>query len=456
MAETTKIFSDNFIDEEIFDISDIEDIVPIDNSKEIYDFNFEREDKNKSIPELHIDSIQQQNENISYDYIKIKLSLIHADDVNFSVNTSSFFRSRTAHIPATNRETAAYLLNNENRHCQQMTLTEQEQARIDSGELSEQEFRLSKLRFPNAKPFYDTNNHRIGLGHLYFNNGEFICIITGKIVSTNGVLGVINRNNIDIALNTIKSTGLVDFDNFEFRAKAQILSTHVTNDLTTPNINANVRAFSSFLPMRTDKYNILKYGNSGYEILARGKQSKSVPHYEFCIYNKDSEIREHNKQNYIKNIGEDGITLANNTLRMELRLLNFSAIRKFLSPNNSRNTITLNELLESPQRPIIEMLRLLNITTDNLRKSRDKYILMLEDKKLPTQAKFERMQGLIKLLEQNDYNLDKVRSYIEVETGVKTHSTYFSNQRTTLQQYLACYMPQTIARMTELLENLTY
>lgn len=445
----------NNVDDEIYDTSDI-DIEPVDNTKEKFNFNFKQEAKNKKIPKLHIDSVQQQNAIIGFDYIKLKLPLIHADDVGFSVDDSSFFRCKNPNIPALTNETAAQLLYNENVHYQQMTLTEDENNRLNSGEYVEQPFRLARLKYPNAKAFYDEHSRRLGLGHLYFNSGEFIVTITGKINSANGNLGLIDRNNIEDALDVIKTTRLVNFNNDAFIDRAEVLSTHVTNDLLVPNVNNYVKAFSSFLPIRTDKFNVLKYVNSGYEILARGRQTKVVPNYEFCIYNKGLEIREHHQKTYINRIGSEGLKLANNIIRLELRLQNFSAIRKFIVPNRKKDTVTLRELLECHQTPIREMLSILGITAEQLKKMRKNYITMVEGGKQPTQAELERMFGLIYLLKKNDYSLDKVRSYIEVETSKKTHSTYFQEKRGILQQYITCYMPQTVARLTEIIENISY
>lgn len=81
---------------------------------------------------------------------------------------------------------------------------------------------------------------------------------------------------------------------------------------------------------------------------------------------------------------------------------------------------------------------------------------MANENTYPKQAEFERMHGLTRLLELNDYDLQKVRSYIEVETKRKTHSTYFKEKRDILQRYISCYMPQTVTILTELLQAMSY
>lgn len=441
---------------EEFDTSDlVDDIEPYDNSRETYNYNYAREDKDRIIPKLKLNSVKQQSDIIGYDRIKLCLSLSHANEVEFTVAREKFFRTSNPHIPATKDEDRLCLYAEEKTYTQ-MFLSDKEQRLLDSNTYDNQPYRKARLEFPNAKPFFDKDNLRLGLVHMYFYNGEFIIVITGKIVSGEGNLGLITLNNIDEALDVIKSTGLVDFNNEAFRRHALVLSADVTNDLLVSDINSSVKATLSFLPLRTDRYCILNYGNSGYEVLARGKKSKQTPNYIFCAYNKGAEIREHRQRSYIERIGKRGMFVANNTIRMELRLRNFPAIRKFLAPERENGTLPLNELLVCRQRPIIQMLRLLNITSESLREARGKYITMVEEDTYPTQAEFERMHGLIRLLELHEYDLTKVRSYIEVETKRKTHSTYFREKRDILQRYITCYMPQTVATLTELLQAMSY
>ncbi len=455
LTETIPEFEDEYDIEDLKDSDGLDDILPYDNSRETYDYNYTREDEDRAIPELHLDSVQQQSDIIGYDYIKLRLSLIHADEAGFTVKREKFFRTSKPHIPATKDENILCLYSEEKSYIQ-MLLTQREQDVLNANTYDDQPFRKAKLEFPNAKPFFNKDDLRLGLVHMYFNNGDFIVSISGKIVSSEGNLGLITRNNIDEALNVIKSTGLIDFNNNAFIARAEVLSTHVTNDLLTDDINSDLKSFSSFLPLRTDRYCVLNYGNSGYEILARGKQSKQTPNYQFCIYNKGAEIREHRQRSYIKRIGARGMDIANNTIRMELRLRNFPAIRKFLAPNRKKGTLTLNELLACEQRPVIQMLSLLNITAESLKEARGKYITMVEEDTCPTQAEFERMHGLIRLLELHEYDLSKVRSYIEVETKRKTHSTYFKEKRDILQRYITCYMPLTVDNLTEVIQAMSY
>ena len=69
----------------------LDDIVPYDNSKETYDFNFQREDKDRIIPDLGRNRIEQHTDKISFDYLKLKFPLIYADEANFNVNSNDTY-----------------------------------------------------------------------------------------------------------------------------------------------------------------------------------------------------------------------------------------------------------------------------------------------------------------------------------------------------------------------------
>ena len=418
---------------------------------EAQDYDLEKEPKT-DLSKLVVPHVEQIPKIISYDYIKLKFDLLRADEAKLTFNRKAFMRSRKPKTPASESQTyASLIVNAEGSMTMTMELTPDEEAYNDVS----MEYTYRKTKYPNAKPFYSRGRKRMGLLHMYVLDGELVIMISGKIVSGTGDLGLLSSDTIHAALDMVKSTKLIDFDNEAFIDIAEVLSVHVTNDLDVGWVNEYIKAFSSYLPMRTDKYNILKY-KTGYIILQTGKTNKNRPHYEFCIYNKGSELNSKDNFLYKTRIGKEGVQIADKTLRLELRLFNFKAIRNFLVPEKRTGTITLRELLDCKRKPIIEMLKLLEITNKGLEEARGKYITMYEDETFPTQAEFERMQGLIYMLEKNNYNLDSVRSYIEVETHKKTHSTYFQTRRATLQQYITCYKPRTVALLRELLAGMSY
>lgn len=409
-------------------------------SLESYDYDFEQEDFVDEIVSL----TEQTNKSLSFDLIKLKLSLDNAEYVNFSVKRNKFFRTSTPQIPAKDAETIVSLLK-ENDPAKTM-------------ELSEEEIKVSAFKniYPDAKPFKDFDSRSLGVGHMYFKNGEFICQINGKISAKKGYLGLINKNNINEVLSKLKSkSDLVDFDNDKFIEMAEVLNVHVTNDIKVSDVLSNIKAFSSYLPIRTDKFNVLKYGKNGYEILPRGKQRDTVPSQKLCIYNKGNEVNYRNQYSYQKKIETKGIKLSKHTLRIELKLSNFAGIRKFFAPLQKNGTVTLKELLNSDKTPILQCLQELGISIEKLQEAKGKRISMKNDQ-LPKVDELIKIQGLITLLQTNDYSLDRVKSYLETESGRKIRSDEMCKYREKLQSFIACNKPRTVALLTALLSSLSY
>ena len=414
--------------------------------RETMDYDFEVE-KDYNIKEI-IMPAKQLNDSISFDSIKLLFPLTEAEYVGFEVDRSYFFRSNNPEKPTTQQEDMLHLVAVEKR-VSTMELSKKEEDYADKS----MAYEYAKMKYPNAKPFFDYCQ-RLGVGHMYFKNGEFVCQINGKITARKGYLGLINKRNIDQALNKLKGI-FIKFDNEKFMEKAQVLMVHVTTDCAVSNTRAYVKALSSYLPIRTDKFSVLKYGNSGYEVLPRGKQSANTAKNSLCIYNKAGEIDYQDQSSYKRIIDTEGLKLSENVLRLELKLYNYKAIRTYLAPELKDGTITLKELLNCEQKPIIQKLKELEITKESLLKARGEYI-SFEDDKLPTLATFQRMHGIIHLLKLNDYSMDKVRNYLEVETGIKVRSDELKKAREILQRYIACYKPRTVALMTELLACLSY
>lgn len=415
--------------------------------RETQDFDFDVED-NYNKDEVIRPAIQL-NDCISFDSIKLLLPLKEAEYVGFEVERGCFFRTQSPQIPTTKNEDMLHLLGIAEKQVGTMVLSEREENYADKS----MAYEYAKIKYPNAKPFFDYCQ-RLGIGHMYFKNGEFVCQINGKSTACKGYLGLINKNNIYRALDKLKGN-LIKFDNEKFLEKAQVLIVHVTNDVKVSDTKAYVKAFSSYLPLRTDKFSVLKYSNSGYEILPRGKQSPNTAKNSLCVYSKAGEIDDQDQYRYKKVIGKEGLLLSEWVLRLELKLYNFKAIRTYLTQGQKDGTITLKELLNSTKTPIIQKLKELEITKEALIKARGEYITMLEDKK-PALAILQKMHGVIHLLKLNDYSLDKVRSYLIVETGKDVRSDELKKDREVLQRYIACYKPRTVALINELLTCLSY
>ena len=118
--------------------------------------------------------------------------------------------------------------------------------------------------------------------------------------------------------------------------------------------------------------------------------------------------------------------------------------------------LTLQELLNVDKQPIIHMLDLLAINPKVLQKARGKYLASTDPVKEMKVAEYQRMLGCLYLIEKNDYDLDKVRSHIEVELGKPLPAGYLADIRERLQDYIACFKPRAVMTLQRLLEELRY
>ena len=118
--------------------------------------------------------------------------------------------------------------------------------------------------------------------------------------------------------------------------------------------------------------------------------------------------------------------------------------------------LTLQELLNVDKQPIIHMLDLLAIHPKVLQKARGKYLASTDPVKEMKVAEYQRMLGCLYLIENNDYDLDKVRSHIEVELGKPLPAGYLADIRERLQDYIACFKPRAVMTLQRLLEELRY
>ncbi len=447
LSKTSSRIDEDFVDDITLENDEALEEPETSFDRETEDYDFDVEDYYNS--DDVIEHTEQLNDSISFDSIKLLLPLTQAEYVGFTVERSKFFRSPYPDKATKQDEDMLHLLGTAENPVRTMELTEAEENYSDKS----MEYEYTRVKYPNAKPFFDYCA-RLGVGHMYFERGNFICQISGKITAKKGYLGLINKENIYEALSKLKGS-LVDFDNDKFMEKAQVLLVHTTNDIKVSDTNSYVKAFSSFLPLRTDKYNVLKYASNGFEVLPRGKQAPNTAKHSLCIYAKAGEIAHSDQASYKRTIGTKGLKLSDKVLRIELKLFNYKAIRTYLAPELEDGTITLQELLNSTQTPIIKRLAELEITKDDLVKARGEYISM-EDDKLPKLAELLKIYGLIHILKLNSYSLDKVRSYLEVETGKEVRSSELKKYREILQRYLACYKPHTVALLLELLECISY
>lgn len=411
------------------------------------------------------------NDVLSFDFFSLVIDLtIYGREIRFGINRYAFKRSDSPEKAATEEEVSMHALYGDERakkNNPNTNLTAEEKLRVRNHVLRRNRLKpyyLAKTIYPNCKLFFDCQPRMLGNLKLYIKNAKLYIQFSGKIMADESSLGYINRNNIGEILNTIKNTGLIWFDNETFIRHARVLHCHIVLDIETSSPNTLIKAFSSYLPLRTDKYAVLPYA-SGYEVIQRRKKGE----YEFAIYHKGKEINTKGTKLYKKTIKEEQIKNAQSVVRLELRLFKFVAQRLFLknseqTPNSEHDTdnetgsgnLTLLEALQASTRPIIQILNLVGISDKTLKKARGKYLVSPNEPKFLKIGEYQRMMGCLSLLEKNDYDFDKVRSHIEVELETKLPSNYLDDMRERLQDYIACYKPRAVMTLQRLLATLEY
>lgn len=452
------------------------------NNKESNKFDLKVRTKSRKNTTLVLASLIAVNNNISFDFLSLQFDLaLYGREAHFRFERVCFMRSNAPKNTPSKMEVhiaALYGDDEAKKKYPNARLTDSEKLKIKNhaiGEATLTPYNLAKTVYPNCRLYYDTIPAILGNIRIYIYNAKLYLQFSGKLMADKNFLGYITRENINEALNRIKATGLIGFDNEVFITNARVLRCDIVEDINTDNPNALIKAFSSYLPLRTNKYAVIGYTN-GYEIIQRGKKGE----YELAIYHKGKEINTQGTDKYKRTIELEGIEQAQNIVRLELRIFKFIAQRLFLmddevipdkdneeiigdetdeenEPTDKKpKNLTLQELLNVDKKPIIHMLNLLAINQKALKKARGKYLVTSTPTKSLKIADFQRMIGCLALLENNDYDFDKVRSHIEVELGKPMPTNYLDDMRGRLQDYIACYKPRTVMMLQKLLENLNY
>ena len=447
----------------------------------------------KSVPKI-LASLVAVNSVISFDYISLQFDLmLHGKEAHFRIDRYAFMRSANPRVkptdPAESHLAPLYGSEEAKKKYPNAHLTEAEKLKVRKHVLKEKVLKpydLAKTIYPNCKLYIDKIPTRLGNIWIYIENAKLQVRFSGKIIANENNLGYITRENIREILDIIKGTGLIWFENDVFIEYARVLRCDIVADIYTDSPNTLIKAFSSYLPLRTDKYAVISF-SSGYEIIQRYKKGE----YELAIYHKGKEINTQGTITYTQAIGKPQIAWAQKVVRLELRLFKFTAQRLFLmdipepdeeneeiiegkavtddtetveaneanteaEANKNPQNVTLQELLNTDKQPILSMLNLLAINSKVLQKARSKYLVSTDPVKEIKVAEYQRMLGCLYLVEKNDYDLDKVRSHIEVELGKPLPAGYLADIRERLQDYIACFKPRTVMTLQRLLEELRY
>lgn len=456
--------------------------------------NLNRIQKNKhdykpdrSAPKI-LASLVAVNTIISFDFVSLQFDLTeHGKEAHFHMDRYAFMRSTNPRVkptdPAESHLAPLYGSEEAKTKYPNAHLTEAEKLKVKKHVLKEKilkPYDLYKTIYPNCKLYIDKIPSRLGNIWIYIENAKLQVRFSGKITANENSLGYITRDNISETLDIIKDTGLIWFNNDVFIEHARVLRCDIVADIYTESPNTLIKAFSSYLPLRTDKYAVIGFA-SGYEVIQRMKKGE----YELAIYHKGKEINTQGTDAYKRTIGKQCIEWSQKVVRLELRLFKFTAQRLFLmdtpetveeneeivegeadteeaksdeagEETKKPTNLTLQELLNVDKQPIIHMLDLLAINPKVLQKARGKYLASTDPVKEMKVAEYQRMLGCLYLVEKNDYDLDKVRSHIEVELGKPLPAGYLADIRERLQDYIACFKPRAVMTLQRLLEELRY
>lgn len=330
-------------------------------------------------------------------------------------------------------------------------------------EIEEEPFetRIGNNIYPNC--WIEQHKLPLGLNALYIKDDRLIIDVTGKFMADTGFLGCIDVHNIAQCLIKIRDLNHVHFNVAVAIEVATVRLCDVTLDLHTLAQDNFIRALSSIYPIYSAKNIIKKYGNSSIMIKSKAEKVKK----SFIVYDKGKEVRykRGHYTDYWFEIGDEGLEVADHTLRLEAHLFTFDSMRKYLALPEGE--IKLPDLLRSTAPVMINILADYNITEEKLRgmiKSHvDEYLPEVNDVKDLTKVlaaekvtELLACQHVVELFEQQQYECSALNDMIALEYGITKNDKLMKGLSPYLKDccytYLLHYKPKTIKLLLELLE----
>lgn len=331
--------------------------------------------------------------------------------------------------------------------------------KIDNEEETHTE-RIGKCRYLNC--WIEQQKLPLGLNAFYIKDDRLIMDITGKFMASTGNLGLINIHNIIGCLNKIMELNYVRFNITQAIEIATVRLCDVTLDVKTMKQGDYIRAISSIYPFYSANNTIKKYGNTS--ILIKSKADKVKK--SFIIYNKGKEVR-YERGKYLAYwdiIGDEGLEVADNTLRIEAHLYTFDSMRKYLQLPDGE--IKLKDLLKSKAPVMLNILKDYNITEEKLRDKIkahvDVYLPAVESTKDLTNilaaeriVELQACQRVVQLLEHQQYEFPTLVDMVALENGLTDNEALMKELSPFLKHscytYLLHYKPKTIKLLLDLL-----
>lgn len=341
---------------------------------------------------------------------------------------------------------------------QEMELIEESKQNIEEEPF---EARVGSNIYPNC--WIEQHKLPLGLNALYIKDDRLIIDVTGKFMADTGFLGYINIHNIAQCLIKIRDLNHVFFNVAKAIEVTTVRLCDVTLDIRTLAQGNFIRALTSIFPIFSANNIIKKYGNSSIMIKSKADKVKK----SFIMYDKGIEVRYErgHYREYWFAIGNEGLDIADHTLRLEAHLFTFDSMRRYL--RLPEGEIKLPDLLRSTAPVMLNILADYNITEEKLRnmiKSHvDNYLPEVNDvKDLTNVLAAEKIsellacQRVVEIFEQQQYECSALNDMIALEYGITKNDKLMKKLSPYLRDccytYLLHYKPKTIKSLLELLD----
>ena len=330
---------------------------------------------------------------------------------------------------------------------------------LEECEVEETEEPLQTRRGKNVYENCGVNQQWLpmGLNALYIKNDYFIMDITGKWMADEGYLGYINVHNIIQCLRNVLEWKFVHFNVAKAVDVATVRLCDVTLDLKTNEQEKYVRGISALSSTFASNFRMYNYKNGGALIRSTSEDVGS----SVSFYPKGSECRDKRRNNaeYNDTIGEEGLKIADETLRMEIHLWKLRDIREILEiPANDKYEVALSDVLKSKAPAMLNKLKQLKITEEILR---DKIKGFTEEYLHTPQTEVEVMEllagiGTMSMFSMQSMNIRALKDMIAIEFSLEDDEKILKKLgsiiRNALYNFSLYCRPKSIKRVLDLLD----
>lgn len=305
----------------------------------------------------------------------------------------------------------------------------------------------------------------LGLNALYIKDDYLVIDVTGKWMADIGCLGCINIHNIAKCLMKIRNLNFINFNIPKMIEAMTVRLCDVTVDVQTDKRADFVRAVSAIYPFYSAMNTIRKYNDTSVFIKSKADTTRK----SFVIYDKGIEVGYNRKNSitYRAVIGDEGVEIADKTLRLELHLNSFENMRKYL--DLPEGEIKLVDLLKSQAPVMLDVLNDYNISEtklrDKIKSHTERFLPEVKDFDDLTNilaaeqvAQLQASKRVVELLQQQGYEFSALRDLVALDYNIADNPELMNRLNPYLRDccytYLLHYKPKHIKLLLELLDLL--